>query len=67
MSDQPVAEAATYTKKSHTQEPTIHAVRRIRSRDSSKPAATDLSRRPQSHRDQAGDILHFIHSSLPKS
>ena len=51
----------------HTQDTIIHALRWIRSRDPSNPAATGLGRRPQSHQDRPGDILHFIHSSLPKS
>jgi hypothetical protein len=51
-SDQPVAEASTYTVQHNieTQETNIHALSGIRTRDPSNQAAADLRLRPRDHR-----------------
>jgi hypothetical protein len=58
MSDQLVAEAATYTQQ--TQETNIHALSRIATRDPGKQAAADQRRRFRSHRDQLLDIHNIV-------
>jgi hypothetical protein len=54
MSDQPVAEAFTYTGQHNiqTQETNIHASSRIRNHDPSNQAAADLLLRPRGHWDR---------------
>jgi hypothetical protein len=51
-SDQPVVEASTYTGQQNTwtQDANIHALSRIRNRDTSNQAAADLRLRPRGHR-----------------
>jgi hypothetical protein len=49
-SDRLVAEAATYTNTEQTQEKKIHALSRIRTRDSSNVTTLDLRLRRQGHR-----------------
>jgi hypothetical protein len=55
-SDQPVAQAATYTTQ-QTQETNIHALSRICTHDSSNKAATDLHLRLCGHMDQSSLIF----------
>jgi hypothetical protein len=54
MSDQPVAEASTYTGQDNiqTQETNIHALSRIRIRDPSNQEAADLRLRPRGQWDR---------------
>jgi hypothetical protein len=54
MSDQPVAEAVTYTTQ-QIQETNIHALSSIWTRDPSNQAAVDLHFRPHDHR--AGPVI----------
>jgi hypothetical protein len=72
-SDQPVAEASTYTGQHNieTQETNIHALSGIRTRDPSNQAAADLRLRPRGYRGRHIYIftytcypLHLISSSL---
>jgi hypothetical protein len=58
-SDQPVAEASTYTglHNIQTQETNIHAFSGIRTRDSSNQAVADLRIRPPGHRDQLTAVI----------
>jgi hypothetical protein len=48
--DQPIAEAATYVNTQHTQETNILSLLRIRTRDPSNQAASDLLLGPHGHR-----------------
>jgi hypothetical protein len=61
-SDQPVAEASTYTGQHNieTQETNIHAPSGIRTRDPSNQAAADLRRRPRGHWDRHKGCLKNI-------
>ena len=53
MSDQPTAEAASYTTQ-QIQETNIHALSRIQTCNHSKQAATDQCLRLHGHQDQLG-------------
>jgi len=56
MSDQPTAQAASYTTKptQQTQETNIHALSMIQTHDHSNQAATDQCLRLHGHQDQLG-------------
>jgi hypothetical protein len=63
-SDQPVAEASTYTGQHdiETQETNIRALRGIRTRDPSNQAAADLRLRPGGHQGRQTVILKTINN-----
>jgi hypothetical protein len=62
-SDQPVAEASTYTGQHNieTQETNIRALSGIRARDPSNQAAADLRLRPRGYR---GRLLYFFKTNF---